>query len=449
MWRRPLGRALVRCLFWWTVVVPLATTGGAYSVLSHEALIDAVWGPVIVPLLLGRFPDATPAELAAAHAYAYGGCEIQDLGYYPFGNHYFSNLTHYARTGDFVQALIRESRTVDEYAFAIGALSHYVADVDGHPLAVNIAVPAMYPRLRRKFGNRVTYEDDPTAHIMTEFSFDVVQITGAGYLPRTYHNFIGFQVPKSLLERAFQDTYGMPMKRLFWWEGLSLRLYRASASEIIPKLGEDMWKHRKAKLKRLDPSVVTPRFNHKLAPENYQTPSTRRSHPLRVWSWRWRQTAKRANVDVASRVAVTLIEILPKVGSLRTLKFKPPTVQVQDFFIHSFDKTVADYQSELSQLGRGHLNLAEDNLDLGRRRLAGEYELADETYARWLRDLAKRHFQHLSIQVADDMLDFYADLQAPIATKTKPRRWQKIISDLNRLRATPANMSTSGAHPAR
>jgi len=440
---------LVRCLLWWTVIGPLATTGGAYSVLSHEALIDAVWAPVIVPLLLQRFPDATRAELTAAHGYAYGGCEIQDLGYYPFGNHYFSNLTHYARAGAFVQALFLESRTVDEYAFAIGALSHYVADVDGHPLAVNLSVPDMYPRLRRKFGNRVTYEDNPTAHIMTEFSFDVVQITGAGYLPRTYHNFIGFQVPRDLLERAFQDTYGLPMKRLFFSEGLSLKVYKLSASEIVPKLGVDIWKHRSATLSRLNPSVVTPRFNYRLAPGNYQRPSGAGRRRFKPWSWQWRQTAQRANVDLASRILVTMIEILPKVGSLRTLTFKPPTLQVQQLFIRSFDKTVADYESYLSELRRGHLILPEDNLDLGGPRVAGQYQLADETYARWLRDLAKSRFRRSDVQAWDDILNFYADLQAPIATKAEPGRWNKVLSDLKRLRAEAADKTESPSHTGR
>ncbi|MGH9354880.1 MAG: zinc dependent phospholipase C family protein, partial [Terriglobia bacterium] len=146
-------------------------TLSGYSVLSHEALIDAAWDPVIVPILAARFPHATKAQLQEARAYAYGGCVIQDMGYYPFGNRFFSNLTHYVRTGGFVEALLNDSRSPDEYAFALGALSHYVADNTGHPLAVNLSVPDMYPKLRRKYGKRVTYEDDPRAHIMVEFSF--------------------------------------------------------------------------------------------------------------------------------------------------------------------------------------------------------------------------------------------------------------------------------------
>src|SRR5436309_9991192 len=117
-----------------------ARPAAAYSVLAHEANIDALWDNTLSKMLLARFPDATPEELLDARAYAYGGCVIQDLGYYPFGSHFFSNLLHYVRTGDFVNALIHGAENIDEYAFALGALGHYAADINGHPEATNRAV---------------------------------------------------------------------------------------------------------------------------------------------------------------------------------------------------------------------------------------------------------------------------------------------------------------------
>ena len=121
-----------------------------YSILTHEAIIDAAWNDGIEPLLLKRFPNATPEDLLHAHAYAYGGAIIQDLGYYPFGNRFFSDLAHYVRSGDFVQALIEESRDLNEYAFALGALAHYAADNSGHRLATNLSVAILYPQLAHK-----------------------------------------------------------------------------------------------------------------------------------------------------------------------------------------------------------------------------------------------------------------------------------------------------------
>ena len=86
-----------------------------YTVLTHEAIIDSVWDASLQKQLLKRFPAATAEELLKAHAYAYGGCIIQDMGYYPFSSRFFSDLTHYVRSGDFIEALIRESGDINEY----------------------------------------------------------------------------------------------------------------------------------------------------------------------------------------------------------------------------------------------------------------------------------------------------------------------------------------------
>src|SRR6516164_3762787 len=198
----------------------------AYSILAHEANIDALWNTSLRPLLARRFPRATPDDVARARAYAYGGAVIQDLGYYPFGSHFFSNLVHYVRTGDFVETLIRESRDVNEYAFALGALAHYAADNVGHPEAVNRAVGLMYPKLRAKYGDSVTYAESPATHVLVEFSFDVVQAASGAYVSDMYRSFIGFEVAKPLLERAFLTTYGLEMNDVFLTEDLAFASYR-------------------------------------------------------------------------------------------------------------------------------------------------------------------------------------------------------------------------------
>jgi Zinc dependent phospholipase C len=185
----------------------------AYSVLAHEANINALWDSTIAPMLQARFPEASREQLLEARGYAYGGCVIQDLGYYPFGSRFFSNLLHYVRTGDFIAALIRDAQDVDEFAFALGALGHYAADNDGHPMAVNRAVALMYPKLKKQFGNRVTYVQSPKNHVLVEFSFDVVQVAAAAYAPAAYHAFIGFRVapedrPVSRLQFLRADARG-------------------------------------------------------------------------------------------------------------------------------------------------------------------------------------------------------------------------------------------------
>ncbi len=208
----------------------------AYSVLTHEAIIDSTWDSSIKRLLLKRFPASTPEALTEAHAFAYGGSIIQDLGYYPFGSAFYSDLTHYVRSGDFIANLIRESQDLNEYAFALGALSHYAADNDGHSLATNRSVPLLYPMLRAKFGNSVTYADDPFSHSKTEFGFDVFQAAKSRYASQAYKDFIGFQVAMPVLQRAFEDTYGMRIEQVFLNLDLALGSYRHAVGTVIPSL---------------------------------------------------------------------------------------------------------------------------------------------------------------------------------------------------------------------
>src|SRR6266550_3698547 len=222
----------IACAVVLAVMVLAPNPARAYSVLSHEANIDVMWDSAIVPVLKQRFPRATTDELAAARAYAYGGCVIQDLGYYPFGSQFFSDLLHYVHSGDFVIRLIDEAHDVNELAFGLGALAHYAADASGHPMATNRAVPMVYPQMREKFGSWITYAQSPKRHVLVEFSFDVVQVASGAYASEAYHKFIGFQVPMPALERAFSDTYGLQMKDLFGDLDLAIGTYRHAVSEI-------------------------------------------------------------------------------------------------------------------------------------------------------------------------------------------------------------------------
>ncbi len=207
----------------------------AYSVLTHEEIVDLVWTDEIRPLLLQRFPGLTEEQITEAHGYAYGGAVIQDLGYYPLGSVEFSDLVHYVRSGDFVRELLSQSQDADEYAFALGALAHYASDIAGHP-AVNQAVSIQYPKLRAKYGNSVRYAEDHTAHLKTEFGFDMVQVAKNRYASQQYHDFIGFQVSKPLLERTFPIVYGVELKDVLAHEDLAIGSYRFAVSRMIPEM---------------------------------------------------------------------------------------------------------------------------------------------------------------------------------------------------------------------
>src|SRR5579863_6698800 len=249
-----------------------------YSVLTHEAIVDAVWDSSIQKMLLKRFPMATPEEIEQAHAYVYGGCIVQDMGYYPFSSKFFSDLTHYVRTGDFVEALIRGSLDLNEYAFALGALSHYAADTNGHRVATNLAVPILYPELHRKFGGTVTYWDNPLSHIRTEFGFDVLQVAQGRYAPDRYRAFIGFQVAKPLLERAFRDTYGLEMKDVFGNLDLALASFRYSVGSIIPGMTRVAWRLKKESIVREVPGATRKKFLFNLSRSSYEKKWGREYH---------------------------------------------------------------------------------------------------------------------------------------------------------------------------
>ncbi len=425
-----------------------------YSVLSHEAIIDAVWRTEIRKILLERYPTAIDAQLREAHAYAYGGCIIQDMGYYPFGDRFFSDLTHYVRSGDFIQAMLQQSQNMYEYAFALGALAHFAADNVGHPMAVNRSVPLIYPKLRLEYGDVVTFGDDPKAHVLVEFSFDVVQIAGSGYQPATYHNFIGFKVAKPLLERAFQTTYGLNFKDLFESEDLAIGTYRRAASEVIPEMTVLAWRKKKKEIRSLTPTATRRAFVFKLSRRQYEAEwgeeYIRPRFLHRVWG------RVKPQPTVLARILVFLFQLLPKVGRLQTLSFRIPTPETERLFVKSFDTTVERYREELKTLDRGQLRLANEDFDTGKPTRAGEYKLADETYAELVDRLARNRFRAASPELRANILSFYVDPSAPNAAKDDKGRWEKVLRELDELKVSagspaatpPHGASTSAASPA-
>ena len=209
----------------------------AYSLLTHEQLIDLTWDDSIVPLLLSRYPNLTAAQLEEARAFAYGGCVIQDIGYYPFGQESFSNLTHYVRSGDFIVNLFRNAGNADELAFAVGALSHYIGDTYGHSLATNLAVPIEFHKLARKYGPVVNYGQARRQHVQTEFAFDIDEIAHHRMAPIGYLRHIGLGVSMRQLSLAYYQTYGLSQKFVGTRrQEVNVHNYRFAVRAFIPRL---------------------------------------------------------------------------------------------------------------------------------------------------------------------------------------------------------------------
>ncbi len=407
-----------------------------YSVLTHEAIVDALWNTSLQPLLRSRYPAASPDDLEKAHAFAYGGCIIQDMGYYPFGSHFFSDLTHYVRSGDFVLALLDESQNLDEYAFALGALAHYAADNDGHPLATNRAVPLLYPELAREFGRSVTYWDDPTAHLRTEFGFDVLQVGVGRYASEQYHKFIGFDVATPVLERAFEDTYGLETKDVFRDFKLSLGTYRYSVRSVIPGMTRVAWRLQKEKLVKEIPGMTRRKFLYNISRSSYEKD--------------WGKDYQRPGFGV--RFVAWIIRIVPKVGPFRSLAFREPTPQVEKLFMASFNSTIDAYKKLLGDLEAGRLQLPNRNLDVGDLTREGDYQGADDAYATLVGKLTDRHFTGLPEDLRSNILAYYdgasepRHAKSPKAAKKEMAQWKKLLDELAELQAAaPARAEASSA----
>jgi hypothetical protein len=346
----------------------------AYSVLAHESNIDALWDAQIRPLLLARYPRTRPEALLDARAYAYGGSVIQDLGYYPFGSRFFTNLLHYVKSGDFVEALLRDARDVDEYAFAIGALCHYASDNAGHSIAVNRAVPLIYPKLRRKYGDVVPYGEAKKEHILVEFAFDVLLVAHGGYKLQAYHDFIGFKVSLPLVERAFRQTYGLEIKDLFLSEDLAVGTFRHAVGTTIPNVTKVAWEKKQEQIRKTTPGALREKFVMTLSRAAYEKEYGRDYRKPRGFA----------------RILGVLYALVPKIGPLRPLAFKVPTPEAERLFLDSLMGSRERFGAALDRLRGGRLNLANLNLDTARPSVPGEYPLADETAAELHKRLAHR-----------------------------------------------------------
>ena len=407
-----------------TVILLLPSNAAAYSVLTHEELIDLAWNDSIRPLLLARFPGTTEEQLREAHAYAYGGSAIQDMGYYPFGKQFFSNLTHYVRAGDFVVWLLQNAKTPDELAFAIGALSHYFGDSIGHSEAINLATALEFPKLRQEFGPSVTYDQSPHSHIRTEFAFDVEELSAAAFAPPSYLRFIGLKVPRRFLEKGFASTYGFDIHELLGAAHPALRSYRTSVRSFIPAFAEaEIVLHRH----QFPPHPETEAyriFAQRVARTNYD----------RKWAHPYRGPGFKAHL------LAILVFILPKIGPLSDLAIKIPTHETQELYLLSLNHTVDAFRQALHQLAASPAFLALSNLDLdtGYRVKLGDYPLADKTYSQLLDRITSKPDRIVPEKLRRDIIGYYGSL---VPSTDSQKKTSAKLEILRRMTATDTTAS--------
>ncbi|OUJ75240.1 zinc dependent phospholipase C family protein [Hymenobacter crusticola] len=380
------------------ILLLLAPAGpaAAYSVLTHQAVIDSTWETCLVPLLERHYSGATLAQLDEAKSYAYGGAIIQDMGYYPLGAEFFTDLTHYARAGDFVHNLLTQARNRNEYAFALGALSHYAADNIGHPQGTNLIMPTVYPSLRAKYGSVVTYEQAPHRHTELEFSFDVVQVAAGHYRTQEYHKFIGFRVSKPVLERAFQQTYGLELGQVLFNIDVGVASFRFAVNQLLPAAARAAWHSQRKKIRQVSPRARRREYLYKTNKHKFEKEfGTAYEKP-----------------GFGARLMAKVLNLLPKIGPLKTYAFKLPSAEGEAVFRKSYRAVLASYCALTSQQPLDTTaavpSVPNTSLDTGQPTRPASYGLADETYAEWLRELHQHHFRDVPAAAKQHLLAYYA-----------------------------------------
>ena len=423
---------LFRVLLLFLLAMPVVPAA-AYSVLTHQAVIDSTWEACLVPLIRQHYPGATAGEWDQAKSYAYGGAIVQDMGYYPLGAKFFTNLTHYARAGDFVRNLLAQAHNRNEYAFALGALAHYASDKTGHPQGTNLIMATVYPDLRAIYGPVVTYQEAPQRHTELEFSFDVVQIAAGRFRTQDYHRFIGFRVSKPVLERAFLQTYGLELGQVLFSPDASVASFRFAVNQLLPSAARAAWQSQRKQIRRLSPRA------------------RRRDYLYRINRRAFRKEFGSAyeRPGLGARVMAVILKLLPKIGPLKTYAFTLPDAAGEAQFRSSYRATLAAYctlaQEQPTDTTATLPPLTNANLDTGELTRPADYALADATYAQWLRAMNQHDLVHAPLAVRHALLAFFAQglpLTPPKNSKpTKQRKIQKEQQEsqaaLTALRALP------------
>jgi Zinc dependent phospholipase C len=413
-----------------TMALAVPERAEAYSVMAHQAIIDVVWESSMKPAIRKRFPNATEDDINRGQAYAYGGAIIQDLGYYPGGNPFFSDLTHYVRSGDFVLALLRDAQDVYEYSFALGSMAHYAADNTGHREGTNRAVPLLYPKLKKKYGDFVTYEDDKLAHVKTEFGFDVLEVAKERYAPESYHDFVGFEVSPRVLDQAFQETYGLDLKKVLTNQDRVFRSYRHAVSNLIPRATRIAWHLKKDEIQKDEPGITKRKFLYNLRRSNYEK------------EWGKDYTHPR----FSDKVLAFIYKLLPKIGPLKVLQFKTPTPDAEHMFEKSFNDTLDQYRVLLKEEREtSQPSMTNDNFDIGEVTAPGQYHLCDTTHAKLLDKLAEQQFAGLTPEIRAELLAFFRAPSTSFVTNKDKKLWAKVPSELEQLKNAPVEQKTASA----
>jgi hypothetical protein len=242
----------------------------------------------------------------------------------------------------------------------------------------------------------------------------VVQAAGGGYVSDMYQSFVGFQVAKPVLERAFLATYGLELKDVFMSEDLAIGSYRHAVSQTIPEITRIAWRDKREEIQKLMPGAAEEKFVFNLSREEYD----------KAYGTDYEKPG------LLARFLAFLYRLLPKVGPLKPLQFKAPTKEAEALFLESFKSTRERFRSALDALGRGRLDLPNTDFDTGKPSAHGEYSLADETYAELLGRLTRHDPGTVPDALRQNINAFYAAAPDRFSDKKERKRAEKVRKQL-------------------
>jgi hypothetical protein len=277
--------------------------------------------------------------------------------------------------------------------------------------------------LAKKYGPVVTYEDSHSAHLAVEFGFDVYQVAMNRFSFDDYHHFIGFEVAQSLLQRAFLRTYGFPLKEAIHEEDLAIGTYRRSVSKTIPDMTKVALAMR-GKTKSTESAATQRAVRYQLTKADYETDFGKHYY----------------KPGFGYRVEAALLKLVPPIGPAKKLHYKDPSPETEKLYLDSVKATIDTYRAFLEELRMGReLDLRNLDADTGAATKPGEYRLADKTYSKLLRQLAKDHFGCVTPELRVSILDFYSHPAVSNWKATNKTAWRDTAHALEQLRLTPVS----------
>jgi len=248
-------------------------------------------------------------------------------------------------------------------------------------------------KLRKKYGDFITYGDDHTSHSRLEFSYDVLQVSRGTYTSQAYHDFIGFKVSEPVLERAFLKTYGLKLSDMFRDFNSAVGTLRWGVNNLIPAIIKMTWRTQRDSILKHQPTMTARKFKYQIKKREFYTEFGK----------------TKVHEGLETDLITFIIRVAPKIGPFKTFKYVNPGSTGEKRFIKAFDTITAHFARNLARFRDHNLALNNVDFDTGRPTVIDEYNMADQAYAEWLIKLDKEHFEYVTPSVKEALLNFYGD----------------------------------------